>query len=693
MTEPDHEQHVDPPADHEDAESLREYGRQLAMDNLIRDALSAAEGGQQGADAPPAEVLPMSRTRRVRVWWTAAAACLVGVLGLAIWRSGDGPHGGDIATLDPRWSVSAGAGADYRVVAPGRVELRRGELRFASGAPAHLVVETPHAVATAEGTEFLIGHHPDTDDIKTQKENAMKRRETTRILVLSGVVSMATGHGRVAAGAGEVAVAEAGAAPEKIAVRANSQFAFGLYRQLAAENAGENMFFSPYSVSNALLMAAEGARGQTAAEMGEVLGLPDGLRRRGEEAQQIPWEIGKMHVGLATLNRLFNRDHDTPEQKRLHAQEAELERRLTEAKKSVKATGGDAAREEERELVAELNALRQKIDTLELSVANALWGERRYPFAEDYVKTVGPAYSTGAMQEADFMGAPENERQRINAWVSERTNDRIKDLLPEGSVDEMTRLVLTNAIFFKADWEQPFAEGDTRDADFVLASGDKVQARLMRQRASEGARYAAFEADGSPFETPVEVPVRGEGPPTSPGPDGFSMVELPYRGGEVSMLVIAPNSADGLAAIEDKLDGDTLEKWVGGLARRDVHVHLPKFKMDTSYRLKDSLTAMGMPTAFVDSLDPDGADFSGMTGSASADPLYISTVIHKAFVEVNEAGTEAAAATAVSMAPRGIPETVPFTPTFRADRPFVYLIREVETGTVLFMGRVTDPDS
>ena len=177
--------------------------------------------------------------------------------------------------------------------------------------------------------------------------------------------------------------------------------------------------------------------------------------------------------------------------------------------------------------------------------------------------------------------------------------------------------------------------------------------------------------------------------PLYPGKDGFTMVELPYRAGGLAMVVLAPQSPDGLAALEAKLTPEKLAAWVTGLAKRKVHVVLPKFRLETNYRMKPTLKAMGMVSAFAPG-GPKGADFSGMNVSRRPD-LYISAVIHKAFVDVNEEGTEAAAATAVVMTLKSARFRAPFVPTFKADRPFLFLIRDTRSGTILFLGRVTNP--
>jgi len=222
-----------------------------------------------------------------------------------------------------------------------------------------------------------------------------------------------------------------------------------------------------------------------------------------------------------------------------------------------------------------------------------------------------------------------------------------------------------------------------------------VRVPTMRRGEMPGVRYAAFRGDGTFFDTPGRVPL-GEIDPRTVYPDerGFTLLEMPYKGGEVSMVLIVPRSADGLAGLEKKLTSANVRTWVGKLRQRAVHVFLPRFKLETKYALEKPLRAMGMARAFEDPRLPNGAQFEGM--SASEDPaqrLYVSKVLHKAFVEVNEKGTEAAAAAAVLTArpTEAVPQSVPFTPTFRADRPFVFLIRDVRTGSILFVGRMMNP--
>jgi serine protease inhibitor len=254
------------------------------------------------------------------------------------------------------------------------------------------------------------------------------------------------------------------------------------------------------------------------------------------------------------------------------------------------------------------------------------------------------------------------------------------------------RLILTNAIYFKGEWSQVFDAGQTREEDFFTGRQGKARVPLMHH-GSLGAGYAAFNGDGTAFATPRDVPAVGKLPQVYPGDDGFTLLELPYKGDELSMVLIAPRSADGLAGVEKLVTGERWPALLKSVVSRAVDTYVPRFKLDKSFEASAALQALGMVRPFA-LPGPGGAQFDGMC--ASDDPefkLSIGKVLHAAQVEVTEKGTEAAAATAViGRAPPGpIPETVPFTPVFRADRPFLFLIRDKISGTILFIGRVTNP--
>jgi serpin B len=318
---------------------------------------------------------------------------------------------------------------------------------------------------------------------------------------------------------------------------------------------------------------------------------------------------------------------------------------------------GRPAAEVQQAVATMLQAWSAEHESTELAVANRLFGEATLPFEASFIELTGHTFGA-PLERVDFVGAAEAARTRINDWVEERTHDRIQELLPGGSVDGSTRLVLTNALYFKAQWLHPFLEGATKDAPFTTATG-KVQAPTMKL--TEELRHAAVPEDG------------------------VELVELPYADGRFAMLVALPTAKDGLPAVEAKLDAAKLDAWVGKLATKRVAVSLPKWKTSPaeSLALKPALAALGIEQAFTTE-----ADFAGMTSSPAG--LMISEVYHRGFIEVDEKGTEAAAATAVVMTERGIGPTDPPHP-FVADHPFAFFLRDTRSGMVMFMGRVADP--
>jgi serpin B len=296
----------------------------------------------------------------------------------------------------------------------------------------------------------------------------------------------------------------------------------------------------------------------------------------------------------------------------------------------------------------------QKDGGIQLAIANSLWPQKGYLFLPEYLAQVKADYDS-TITPLDFAGETETARQTINHWVAEKTRDKILDLIAQGNLDPLTRLVLVNAIYFKGNWASPFAADQTEEFAFFVSPDAEVRAPLMVQK--HRFPYAEF----------VDCQI----------------VKLPYEGGGLSMLVVLPKERNGLAAIESRLSPDVLAGWRARLSSREVRVFLPKFKLTWgTSELNGPLKALGMVDAFSDTR----ADFSGMDGKPGW--LYLSAVLHKAFVEVNEEGTEAAAATAVVMRVKSMSK--PF-PEFRADHPFLFLIQEEETGTLLFMGRLADP--
>ncbi|MBN1967576.1 MAG: serpin family protein [Anaerolineae bacterium] len=373
-------------------------------------------------------------------------------------------------------------------------------------------------------------------------------------------------------------------------VTGNTAFAVDLYQQLLATEGG-NLFFSPHSISVALAMTYAGAGGETAAQMAETL-----------------------HFTLADadLHRAFNA----------------LDQLL-----AAKPAGEEEA--------------------FELHTANSLWAEQSYVFLPEFLDLLAQNYGAG-LRLVDFKTAAEAARQAINAWVEEQTAGRIKDLIPADGVDSLTRLVLANAIYFKAGWQYPFAADRTADGDFTTLSGAKVSVPMMEWSTGNAVPYA-----------------RGE---------GYQAIELPYKGGEASMVLLVPD-AGRFEEFEAGLTGERLQQLLSGLDYNGIRLTMPKFEIEAKFSLADTLRDMGMGLAF----DQVQADFSGMDGSRD---LYIGDVFHKAFVAVDESGTEAAAATAVVMQLKSAAlEETPVT----VDCPFIYLIRDTQSGAVLFLGRVVNP--
>jgi len=294
-----------------------------------------------------------------------------------------------------------------------------------------------------------------------------------------------------------------------------------------------------------------------------------------------------------------------------------------------------------------------------LSVADALWAEKDEKFLPAYLNLVETNYGAG-FHAVDFKSAPDSVRATINQWVEKQTNNKIQNLLGPGTVSSLTRLILTNAIYFKGAWADQFNKNATENEDFHLSAGKIIQAPTMHNSGS----YYYFK-----------------------GPS-FQALLMPYDKDEVSMLILLPDAIDGLPALEHSLSADNLEKWSGSLGyEHEVIVSLPSFKITQQFELSSTLEGLGMKTAF----DPNAADFSAMTGDKS---LVISAAIHKAYIDVDENGTEAAAATAVvmEMATAMQSRTPPPPPiVFTADHPFLFLIRDNASGAILFMGRVTDP--
>jgi len=374
-------------------------------------------------------------------------------------------------------------------------------------------------------------------------------------------------------------------------VEENSAFAFDLYQLLRQDSS--NVFFSPYSISQALAMTYAGARGETEKQMSDTL-------------------------------------HFVLSQGRLHPAFNGLDIELGKRGEGAQGKDGEGFR---------------------LNIVNAIWGQEDYRFLAEFLDVLAENYGAG-LRVLDFVNAPEPSRITINDWVSEQTEGRIEDLIPEGAIDALTRLVLTNAIYFNAAWQFPFNEDATADGSFYLLDGGEVIVPMMMQTESLG--YA--------------------------GGGDYQAVELSYDGQELSMVILLPSEGQ-FETFESAMDYQMIKDIISDLENQQVNLTMPKFEFESEFSLKKALTAMGMPVAF--SVD---ADFSGMTGNRD---LFIDAVLHKAFVSVDEAGTEAAAATAVIMTLTAVPAPPV---VVMVDRPFIFLIRDIETGAILFIGRVLNPN-
>jgi serine protease inhibitor len=433
-------------------------------------------------------------------------------------------------------------------------------------------------------------------------------------------------------------------------------------------------------------MAAEGAVGETAQQMNKVLHLPEG-------------SLVEIHRGQAALQRRFIPAAPPPT---LATQIADLRAKLTAANDNTKALRFSTIGPEDekslikaKEIAAELNALLKQTAPYDLKISNALWAEKTYPFRPAFLNTLRPIYGA-VFFPVDYIRNHESARREINAWVSEQTNDRVRDPISEGVLDALTRLVITNAVYFKGEWETPFKESLTGPGDFQQAGGRTIQLPMMHQLNTTTAAYAAFDGQGRFFDTPREIPIEMKDDDASLYPDakGFTMLSLPYRGNRLVMTVLLPRSTEGLGAHEREMTYPKLQERVGRLEQRTVNITLPKFRLEADYKLDGTLRVLGMIRAFNDPALPNGAQFDKM--SASQNPqerLFISAVLHKTFVDVGEVGTEAAATTALELrlmsgySSDDSLKTRPFVPVFNANKPFLFLIRDPGSGSILFMGR------
>jgi serpin B len=377
-------------------------------------------------------------------------------------------------------------------------------------------------------------------------------------------------------------------------VDGNNAFAFDFYHQVQG-NSG-NLVYSPYSISLAAAMLYGGAGGETASQIASTL-----------------------HFNLPP-------DQFHPV---LNALSLDLAQRPAQSKKV------------------------DRNNPLQLYIANAIWGQRDYPFEKAYLDLLAVNYGTG-VRLLDFAAAPDSARQQINDWVGRETKDKIKDILPPGSVDPATRLVLASAIYFKAAWQDAFVKKLTHDAPFTFLDGSQVQVPTM-------------QTDGA-------IPVRvGSG-------DGYQALALPYKGDLAEMVIILPDQGR-FESVESTLDAAKVATMLDDLKPGDLTLYMPKFEFTADFELAQVLSVMGMPSVF----DRSKADLSGIS---KAERLYAQQALHKAYVLVNEEGTEAAAASIFSIMPASLP---PPLQELRIDRPFIFVIRDVPTGAILFVGRVLNP--
>ncbi|MBN3313106.1 ILEU inhibitor, partial [Atractosteus spatula] len=417
---------------------------------------------------------------------------------------------------------------------------------------------------------------------------------------------------------------------------AHTSFSLDLFKRLSADNRTGNVFFSPLSISSALAMVYLGAQGNTATEMAQV--SSDTVRLSShcvsillneKKTQCRKLKSSHITLQLTTGNPLKLSSCETVEDD-LHVGFSKLISELNKAGAPYK-----------------------------LSMANRLYGEKSFNFVEQYIAETRKHYQA-ELEPVDFITGAEAARQNINAWVEKQTQEKIKDLLAKGTIDSMTRLVLVNAIYFKGNWEKKFNMAATREAPFHLNKNETKPVQMMYQKGKFALKFIP------------EV--------------SCQILELPYLGKELSMLIMLPSAivddSTGLEKLERELTYGKLMEWTKPdmMDIKEVEVLLPKLKFQEAYDLKEVLKSMGM----VDAFDSTRSDFSGMSSSSQ---LFLSKVVHKSFVELNEEGTEAAAATAVVM----VVDCAMIIPHFTANHPFLFFIRHNKSQHILFYGRFCSP--
>lgn len=386
-------------------------------------------------------------------------------------------------------------------------------------------------------------------------------------------------------------------------VDGTNALAFDLFDELRTADADENLMVSPLSVTTALAMTYAGAAGETRAQMRETL---------------------RYTLDDEVLHETFN----------------EIQRTLDDRGADIDPADLDHYDEDDEPV------------PFQLHLVDAVWGQEGFPFRAPFLATLEDHYG-GGLTEVDFTEDPDAVRRGINAWVADETEERIDELLPENSLEESTAMVLTNAIYFVANWQYPFEKEYTEAAEFTALDGSRTEVPMM----SIDQKLPAAQVDGA------------------------NAVELPYVGGDVSMLVVVPPEGE-FESYESAFDAATLHRLVDALEEQRGYVKLPRFEFESEFRLEEALSVMGMPDAF----ERASADFSKMADlSQVGGNLYIDEVYHDTYVAVDEAGTEAAAATGAVLNYVSLPPTL-----LEADRPFLFAIRDRPTGTVLFVGRVVD---
>ncbi|XP_052473815.1 leukocyte elastase inhibitor isoform X2 [Carassius gibelio] len=429
---------------------------------------------------------------------------------------------------------------------------------------------------------------------------------------------------------------------------ANTQFSLNLFKKISGGNASGNVFYSPISISSALAMVSLGAKGNTAEQMFKVLGFnnpakPDAAIQVTHQQAQKP----QMPCGVKG-------QHEPPMMQQTQNLEQKSPAQQTSGQKTE-----DQIHSSFNKLMSEL---KKPGAPYVLSLANRLYGEQSYQFVEKFLNDAKKYYEAG-LEKVDFKKKSEAARVNINKWVEKNTQEKIKNLLPQGSVNDATKLVLVNAIYFKGNWEKKFPKEATRDGQFKL---NKAQTKPVKMMYQESKFPLGF------------IPEMNS-----------QVLELPYVGKNLSMLIILPNKIQdettGLQKLEKALTYEKLMEWTkpNKMLQEQVQVSLPRFKMEESYDMKSLLISMGMEDVF----DLQKVNLSGMSPN---NDLVVSKVIHKAFVEVNEEGTEAAAATGVVIL--GATALKPEDPKiFIADHPFLFFIRHNPSNSILFYGRFCSP--